>query len=114
MKVSESNKALQPTAGRRDDQLEFMKHTVKGFFKGPKVDPVAVAARDAFNAASDAYDTAFHAIEAYTNRANHRYAILGARRELYKAPLDDPYAADAYDKTVADYTDSADFEPYTE
>jgi len=88
--------------------------TVKGFFKGPKVDPVAVAARDAFNAASNAYDTDFHAIEAYTNRANHRYAILGARRELYKAPLDDPYAADAYDKTVAAYTDSADFDPYTD
>jgi hypothetical protein len=89
-------------------------HTVKGFLKGSKVDPVAVAARDAFNAASDAYDTAFNAIEAYTNRANHRYAILGARHALYKARLDDPYAADAYDDAVAAYTDPADFEPYTE
>ena len=83
--------------------------SVKGFFKGNNV-----AARDAFNAASNAYDIAFHAIEAYTNRANHRYAILQARLTLYKKPLDDPDAADAYDKEVVAYTDPADLEPYTE
>ena len=88
--------------------------TVKAFFKGPKVDHVAFAARDAFSAASDAYDTAFHVIEPYTTRANHRYAILSARNALHKAPLDDPCAADAYDEAVAAYPDHADFEPYTE
>lgn len=88
--------------------------TIKAFFQAPKVDSVAVAARDAFSAANDAYDAAYDAIEGYSNRANHRYAILGATRALYKAPLDDPYAADAYDEAVAAYTDPADFAPYTE
>jgi hypothetical protein len=38
---------------------------------------------DAFSAASDSYDAAFDAIEPYTTRANHRYAILSARSALY-------------------------------
>ena len=73
-----------------------------------------LAARDAFWAASDAYDTAFDAIGVYTTRANHRYAISTARDALHEAPLHDPYAASAYDEAVSVYTDPADFEPYTE
>jgi hypothetical protein len=65
-----------------------------------------------FSAASDAYDAASNAIEAYTTRANHRSAIFRARYDLYKSPLDD--SAAAYDEAVAAYTDPADFAPYTE
>ncbi len=80
----------------------------------PKADSVAVAARYAFGAASDVYDTAFRAIEVYSNRANHYCAILKARHTLYRAPVDDSHAAGVYDEAVAACTDLADFEPYTE
>lgn len=88
--------------------------TVKAFLKAPKVDSVAIAVHDAFSDAGDAYDAAFHAIEPYTTRANHRLAILSARSALNKAPLDGLYADDAYDEAVAAYTDPADFYAYTE
>jgi hypothetical protein len=38
--------------------------TVKTCFRGPTLDPVAAISRETFHAATDAYDTAFHAIEA--------------------------------------------------
>jgi hypothetical protein len=88
--------------------------TVKAFLKTPKVDSVAIAVHDAFSDAGEAYDAAFHAIEPYTTRANHRLAIFSARSAFNKAPLDGPYADDAYDEAVAAYTDSADFDSYTE
>ncbi len=95
--------------------------TVKAFFKTPKSDAVTVAVREAFSAALDADTDAYRAIDAYTNRANHRYDILRAARALHEAPLaaaDDFYtlaaAADAYDDAVAAYTDRADFDAYTE
>jgi hypothetical protein len=88
--------------------------TLKAFFRAPKVDPAAIAAADAFSAAITACDAAIGAIDGYTNRANHRYAIVAARLTLLKAPLDDPYAPAAYDEAVAAFTDPADFEPYTE
>jgi hypothetical protein len=87
---------------------------LKTFFKGSKVDPAVEAIRDAFSAASDACDTPFCVIEAYTTRANHRYAILEAKYALSKASYDDRHAAEAYDNAVAAYTDPADFAPYTE
>ena len=58
-------------------------------------------------AASDSYDAAYNEIEAYTTRANHCFEILNARH-------DETLDAEAYDETVAAYTDPADFAPYTE
>ena len=72
--------------------------TIKAFFQTPKVDPMVLAAHDAFWAASDAFDTALDALESYTTRANHRYEISIA----------------SHDEAVSVYTDPADFEPYTE
>lgn len=89
-------------------------NTIKAFFRTPNVDSVAVTIRAAFIAASDAYDAAFLAIEAYTSRANHRFTIRRAIDALHESSLDDPHAADAYDNAVAAYKDPADFEPYTE
>ena len=80
--------------------------SINAFFTAPQSDPTATAARNRFNAASDAFDTEFAAIETYTTRANHRYTIL----RLSHSTQD----ADAYDEVVAQYTDPADFEPYTE
>ena len=88
--------------------------TVKNFWKSPKADPAAVAAREAFNASIHTCDAAFLAIETYTTRANHRLAIHAAASRLHEAPPDDSLAADAYDKAVAAYTDPADFASYTE
>jgi len=88
--------------------------TLKAFFRAPKVDPAAIAVADAFSAAIAACDAAHDAIVGYTNRADHRYAILGARLALLRAPPDDPYAPAAYDEAMAACTDPADFDPYTE
>jgi hypothetical protein len=88
--------------------------TLKAFFTAPKVDPAAIAAAAAFSAAITACDAAHDAIVGYTNRADHRYAILAARGALRKAPPDDPYARAAYAEAVAACTDPADMDPYTE
>jgi len=66
-----------------------------------------VAVCDAFSAASNAYDAAYDAIQIYTTRANHRFEISNARH-------DETLDAEAYDETVAAYTDPADFATYTE
>ena len=76
-------------------------NTIKSFFKGTKVDPVTVASRNAFFAAGDVYFAASDAVETYTNRANKRYAILIV-------------ANTAHGQAIANPTDQADFEPYTE
>ena len=87
--------------------------TFKAFFKASKdepdldPDPVAVASHNRFNAANDAYSAAFDVIKPNTIRANHRFAILRASSSHLPG-------SDAYNKAVADYTDPADFEPYTE
>lgn len=98
--------------GRSDFREDFDR--VYQRFYTEEVPTVAVAVRDAFSAASDAYDAAFRTIESYTTRANHCYAILNAKLALYKASLGDTVAADTYDEAVAPYTDPADFDPYTE
>ena len=71
----------------------------------------------AFSAASDTYDAAYREIEDYTTRANHRYDIYVATCALHRATqnytYNYTYFADAYDKTVAKYTDPSDFTPYT-
>lgn len=87
--------------------------SIKAFFARPKRDGVAAAVPNRFRAASDAFDAAFAAIEPYTTRANHRYTILEARRDLLKAPSGDTEACDAYDEVIAAYTDPADHESYT-
>ena len=89
-------------------------NTVKAFFNTAGIDPSAVIVRNAFSAASDAFDAACRVMERYTTRANHRYTIFQAAQTLYKAPLGDPYAADAYDEVVAGCTDPDDFAQYTE
>ncbi len=70
---------------------------------------------ETFNAAIAACDTALGAIEAYTTRANHRHAILDAKRLINISP-DDLYAdaVATYDAVIAAFSDPADFEPYTE
>ena len=87
--------------------------TLKALFMAPKddpdldPDPVAVASHERFRAANDAYSAAFDVIKSYTIRANHRSAILMASSSHIPG-------SDAHNKAVADYTDPADFEPYTE
>jgi hypothetical protein len=70
---------------------------------------------EAFNAAIAACDTALGAIETYTTRANHRHAILDAKRLINISPDDFRAGAVAtYDAVIAAFSDPADFEPYTE
>lgn len=59
---------------------------------------------DAFVAASRAYHAADDAIQSYTTRANHRFAVSRAL-----SACDD----DAYDELRVAYTDPADFDDYT-
>ena len=88
-------------------------NTFKAFFKASKydpdldTDPVAVASRERFSAANNAFSAASDIIKPYTIRANHRFANL--RASSSRLP-----GSDAYNKAVADYTDRANFEPYTE
>lgn len=88
--------------------------TIRNFFNGPKIDPAALAALDAFISATDAYGVALEATMAYSLRANHRYLISEAKDVLNDAPRDDPCAAREYEEAVSSFTDSADFAPYTE
>jgi hypothetical protein len=88
-------------------------NTFKAFFKSLKddpdldTDPVAVASRERFSAANNAFSAASDIIKSYTIRANHRFAILSASSSRHPG-------SEAYNKAVADYTDPADFESYTE
>jgi hypothetical protein len=85
---------------------------LKTFFKATKAESVAIAVRDAFSSARYRYEQSQDAIRPYTTRAKHRAVIFHARY-LYEQSQD-AKDADAYDKTVAAYTDPADFAPYTE
>ncbi len=70
---------------------------------------------EALNATIADCDTALGAIEPYTTRANHRHAILDAKRLINISP--DDLRADAvstYNAVIAAFSDPADFEPYTE
>jgi hypothetical protein len=74
---------------------------------------VPIAAFDAFNAASDAYDAALSGIETHTIQANHRYSILNAKRALDKASEEDyADAAAVYNEVIAACSDPADHKPY--
>lgn len=92
--------------------------SIKTFFKSPEVDPVAAArleaSHDAFHAVSNVLEVAFDVVRPYTVRAIRRKAIARAKHERNQAPLDDPYADEAYTEAVACYSDPADFQPYTE
>ncbi|MEI6861545.1 MAG: hypothetical protein WCL04_04765, partial [Verrucomicrobiota bacterium] len=69
---------------------------------GNNNNPTAIVARDTFKAAGDVFDTAYHAIEVYTKRANHRDAILDARHARHTNPDDfDPYTAAYLDDHTA-------------
>ena len=98
--------------GTAELHMNFIK-AIKDFFKAPKVDPVANAALDAFSDASDACDTASHAVDTYTNRANHRYAILIATYDFEKSGFNDSSAEANYAEAIA-AADPADLDQYTE
>ena len=80
---------------------------IRAFFTASQPDLVAIAVRNRFRAASDAFDASYAAFETYTTRANHRYNIFVAR------PVD-PHAANTLADVISGYTDRADFEPYTD
>ena len=71
---------------------------IKDLFRSPAMNTVVLAGLNAIAAAIASFDKVFAAIEDYGRRANHRYTIL--------FPVGD-------DEAVANYTDPADFEPYT-
>ncbi len=75
---------------------------------------MARSALNAFKAATDDYDAALNAIETYTTLANHRAAILDAKRAVAKASADEfADAAAAYDDVVAACKNPVDHEQYT-
>src|SRR5579872_6841570 len=85
----------------------------KSLFMGRRADAADSIVHDALNRASERFSAAFDAIDSYTTRANHRYAIWSARNALDKATIGDLHAKEQYDEAVAAYTDPADFVPYT-
>ena len=67
---------------------------VKAFFKTPEVDPVAETLRQAFNAASDACDAPFLAVDPYTARSHCLSERSEAERERQR--YDGPFYTEAY------------------
>lgn len=74
------------------------------FLKASKVDPVSIAIRDAFSAASNSYSASFDAIVPYSIRANNRAAVLQAFRN----------GTIAFAEAETIYSERADYDPYTE
>ena len=74
--------------------------SIKSLFKAPEVDPIAIALRDAFMAASDTCDAAFLAVDPYTTRASYLLEMSKAERERerYNHPL---YSEDYLDAHTA-------------
>lgn len=62
--------------------------------KTPEVDPVAEALRQAFNAASDACDAPFLAVDPYTTRSHYLSELSEAERERQR--YDGPFYTAAY------------------
>jgi hypothetical protein len=67
-----------------------------------------------FKTAVDAYRAAFDATALLSTRASHREAIIIAHQAREEAPAGDANARKAYEDAIIGFTDSADFERYTE
>ena len=78
--------------------------------KAPEVDPIAIALRDAFMAASDACDAAFLAVDPYTTRASYLLEMPKAERERerYKRPLYSEEYLDAHTVAIGTVTSAFD------
>lgn len=85
---------------------------IKRFFTSPS-QGTPKGAIESFDAAIKTCDTAFSSIEIYTKRANNRSNILSATDALQLSEAPAAAAKHDYDETVAAFTDTEDFEPYT-